>query len=127
MQSPDQIYEGVDRIINNFCFHPSIKNIKHNYQITSKLFFKPVSEEFVRDIVNDLSSNEEAGGEIPLKMLKQCDFSFHFLTNCINEAIKSRSPDSIKLSNVISVHKMKDPLEKTRYIPVSILPLLSKL
>ena len=66
--------------------------MKRNYKITSKFSFKPVSEEFVKDIVNNLSSNKAAGGEIPLKILKEYDFSFHFLTNCIKEAIVSRQP-----------------------------------
>ena len=48
-------------------------------------------EEFVKDTVNNLSSNKEAGGKIPLQILKECDFFFHFLTNRINEAIKTRS------------------------------------
>ena len=65
-----------------------ISNVR-NYTITSKFSFKPVSEKFARDIVNDLSSNKAADGEIPLKVLKECDFSFHFFKNCINEAIKT--------------------------------------
>ena len=77
--STDQIYDGVDRIMDSFRFHRSIKNIKRNYKIKNKFSFKPVSAEFVRDIVNDLSSNKAAGGEILLKILKECDFSFHFL------------------------------------------------
>ena len=89
--STNQIYGSVDRIIDSFRFHPSIKNIKRNYKITSNFSFKPVYEEFVKDIVNALSSNKTAGGEISLKILKECDFSFHFLINCINEAIKTRS------------------------------------
>ena len=84
-------------------------------------------EEFVKDILNDLSSNKGDGGEIPLKILNECDFSFHFLTICINEAIKNKNfPDSLKLSNIVPVHKKKDPTDKTNYRPVSILPLLSK-
>ena len=74
-----------------------------------------------------MSSNKAAGGEIPLKILKKCDFSFHFLTNCIDEAIKNKKfPDSLKLSNIVPVHKKKDAIDKTNYRPVSILPLLSK-
>ena len=105
---------------------PSIKNIRRNYKITSKISFKPVSEEFVRDIENSLSSNKAADGEISLQILKECDFSIHFFTNCINEAIKNNKfPDSFKLSNIVPVHKKKDPTDKTNYRPVSILPLLS--
>ena len=75
----------------------------------------------------DLSSNKAAGGEIPLIILKKYYFSFHLLTNCINEAIKStKFPDSLKLSNIVPVHKKKDPTDKTNYRPVSILPLLTK-
>ena len=83
-------------------------------------------EEFVKDIVNDLSSNKATVGEIPLKILKECDFSLQFFTNCINEAIKNKFPDSLKLSNIVPVHKKKDPTDKANYRPVSILPLLSK-
>ena len=101
--------------------------MKRNYKITSKFSFKPVSEEFVKDIVNDLSSNKAKSGEIPLAILKECDFSFHYLTNCINEAIKNKNfPDSLKLSNIVPVHKKKGPTDKANYRPVSIVPLLSK-
>ena len=127
LESTDQVYDSIDRIIDSFRFHPSIKNIKRNYKITSKFSFKRVSEEFVKDIANNLSSNKATGGEIPLKMLKECDFPFHFLTNCINEAIKNKEfLDSLKLSNTVPVHMNKDPTDKTNYRPVSILPLLSK-
>ena len=125
--STDQIHHSIDRVIDSFQFHPSINNIKRNYKITSKFSFKPVSKEFVQDILNNLSSNKAAGGEIPLKILKEWDFSFHFLTNCINEAIRNKKfPDSLKLSNIVPVHKKKDPSDKTNYRPVSILTLLSK-
>ena len=79
--STDQIYDSVDRIIDSFRFHSSIKNIKRNYKISNKFSFKPFTEEFVKDIVNDLSLNKAAGGEMPLKILKKCDLCFHFLTN----------------------------------------------
>ena len=106
----------------------TFKNIICNYKITNKFSFKPVSEEFVKDIVNNLSSNKAAAREIPLKILKEYYFSFHFLTNCINEAIKNNNfPDYLKLSNIVPVHEKKDPTDKTNYRPVSILHLLSKI
>ena len=49
------------------------------------------------------------------------------MTSCVNEAISSgKFPDSLKLSNIVPVHKKKDPIDKCNYRPVSILPLLSK-
>ena len=75
---------------------------KRNYKITSKSSFKPVSEEFLRDLVNDLSSNKAAWGEIPLKILKECDFSLNFSTNCIYEAIETNKfLGSLKLTNTV--------------------------
>ena len=40
----DQIYNSIDEIVDSFQFRVSIKNIKHNYKIISKFYFKPVSE-----------------------------------------------------------------------------------
>ena len=71
----DEICDSIDKIADSFRFHPSIKNIKRNYKIASKFSFKSVSEEFVKDIVNDLSSNKAAGGKILLKILKVCDMT----------------------------------------------------
>ena len=53
LESTDQVYDSVDRIIDRFRLHPSIKNIKRNYKITKKFSFKPVLEEFVNENIND--------------------------------------------------------------------------
>ena len=70
--------------------------------------------------------NKAAGGEIPPKILKECDFSFHFVTDCINKAIKNKFPDSLKSFNIVPAHKEKDTTDKTNYRPASIFPLLPK-
>ena len=49
------------------------------------------------------------------------------MTSCVNQAILSgKLPDSLKLSNIVPVHKKKDPIDKCSYRPVSVLLLLSK-
>ena len=106
------------RIIDRLRFHSSNQNIQRNYKITSKFSFKPISKEVVKHIVNDLSSNKAAGGHLPLKILIECDFFIHFLTNCIKKVIRTTS--------LVPVHKEKDPTDITNYRPVSIIPLLSK-
>ena len=59
--------------------------------------------------------------------MEECGFSFHFLTNCINEAIKNNKfADSLKLSDIEPVHKKKDPNDKTNHRLVCTFPLLSK-
>ena len=67
------------------------------------------------------------GGEIPTKTLKECEFTFEILTQCINKSFTSTEfPDCLKQANVSAVFKKDNPLDKENYRPVSILPLLSK-
>ena len=75
----------------------------------------------------ELKTDKAVSGEISVKLLKDSDFSFYALTNCINESIENgRFPDSLKEANIAPVYKSKNPFEKENYRPVSILPLLSK-
>ena len=50
-----------------------------------------------------------------------------YLTNTINHSLKeSTLPDKLKQSEVIPVHKKRDPLQKENYRPVSLLPHISR-
>ena len=81
----------------------------------------------MKEVIEWLPSNRATAGEIPIKILKESELTFEYLTSCINEAISSgKFPDSLKLSNIMPCHKKKDPTDKYNYRPVSILPLLSK-
>ena len=83
--------------------------------------------EDVRLIINDLKNNKTVGGDIPLKLLKECDFTNEKLTHCINNSIREGLfPDFLKRANITPVRKKNDPLDKENYIPVSTLPLPSK-
>ena len=119
---PSNSSDKINDIIKNFENHPSIYNIKTKYRGISKFSFQPVTIEEVKNM-----TNKAVGGEIPTKILKECDFTFYVLTKCINKSIDTGYfPDSLKLANVTPVFKKKDPLDKANYRPVSILPLLSK-
>ena len=51
-------------------------------------------------------TNKAVGGEIPTKILRECQFTFDVLTNCINKSIKTGYfPDSLKLGNIAPVFK----------------------
>ena len=81
----------------------------------------------IRLIIKDLKNNKAAGGDIPLKLLKECDFTYEKLTNCINNSLSEGFfPDSLKRANITPVHKKNDSLDKENYRPLSILPLRSK-
>ena len=45
--------------------------------------------------------------------MKEKEFTFEYLTSRVNEAILSgKFPDSLKFSNIVLVHKKKDPTDK---------------
>ena len=110
--------------MERFHNHPSLIKIKQLVNNQAKFFFEPVSVHVVNDIIEGLPSNKATAGEIPIKTLKESGFTFEYLTSCVNEAILSgKFPDSLKLSNIVPVHKKKDPTDKCNYRLVSILPL----
>ena len=126
-------YENGDlfqNILKRFHKYLSLIKIKQLVNNQAKFSFQPVSVHTVKEVVKVLPSNKAIAGEIPIKILKENRFDFEFLTSCVNEAISSSKfsdSDSIKPSNIVSVHKKKDPTDKCNYRSVSILPLLSKL
>ena len=76
--------------------------------------------EDVRLIIKDLKNNKATGGDSPMKLLKECDFTYEKLTNCINNSpSKGLFPDSLKRVNITPVHKKNDPLDKKNYRPVT--------
>ena len=125
--SPLNTSGKINDIIKNYEKHPNICNIKIKYRGIGNFSFRPVSVEEVKKIIRDLETNKAVGGEIATKILKECEFTFDILTKCINKSIETGYfPDSLKLANVAPVFKKEDPLDKSIYRPVSILPLLSK-
>ena len=125
--SPSNTSDKINDIIKNYEKHPSICNIKTKYRGISNFSFRPVSVEEVKKIIRDLKTNKAVGGEIPTKILKECEFTFDVLTKCVNKSIETGCfPDSLKLANVAPVFKKENPLDKSNYRPVSILPFLLK-
>ena len=121
--------KDLNYIINKYRNHPSIKTIKENFPNVKKFAFQLVSTEDVKKIIKDLKTNQSAGGEIPTQILKESEFTFETLKNCINQSLKTtgESPGSLKLGNLTSTYKKDNVLDKSNYRPVSILPLLSKI
>ena len=77
--------------------------------------------------MKNLPSDKATAGEMPVDILKNSEFCYSELTNCINKAFnKNTFLDTLKLSDIVPVFKKLDPTDKTNFKPVSILPLLSK-
>ena len=126
-QTDNENTDALQNILKRFHNHSSLIKIKQLVNNQAKFSFQPVSVHTVKEVIERLPSNKATAGEIPIKILKESEFTFEYLTSCVNEAISSgKFPDSLKLSNIVPVHKKKDPTDKCNYRPVSILPLLSK-
>ena len=80
---PDEkICEGlddIDNIVSKFRNHPSIVKIKEQYKVKSNFSFRLATTEEIKAIIRDLPTNEAAGGEIPVNILKK--FNYVFLRN----------------------------------------------
>ena len=63
----------VDFTVNRRLLHKlifSTTKLKQKFSIKGKLVFKPVKEEIVKNIANDLFQNKTADGDIALNLLK---------------------------------------------------------
>ena len=105
-----------------------MKNIKKNYKNIKKFSFRPVTTIEFKKVIKDLKTNKPVGGEIPIQILKESEFTFECLKICINHTIEETGifPSSLMLGNITPILKKDGPLDKSNYRPVSILPLLSK-
>ena len=81
----------------------------------------------MKNIIYGLPQNKSVSGDIPLNVLRSSEFTFRYLTECINEVLRnSKYPESLKFSYIVPVYKKKDPTDKSYFRPISILPLISK-
>ena len=102
--------------------------IKNKFTKIAKFSFHQVTLVELRKVIKDLRLDKSSSRDILADIIRQCDLCFRALTNCINQSIVSgKFPDSLKLASISQVYQAKDPLDKTNYRPVSVLPLLSKI
>ena len=86
--------------------YPSIQMIKEDVRIPKNFSFQTVSKDEVKKIIKDLKSNTSVGGEIQKKILKECDFTFEILTQCVNKSFASGEfPDCLKQTKISPTFK----------------------
>ena len=69
--------------------HPSIKMTRKRFVDQPIFHFHAVSMADVKEIIMELKTDKVVSGEIPVKLLKDCDFSFYTLTKYINESTEN--------------------------------------
>ena len=102
--------DRIDRVILKYKFHPNIISIKQNIRHIEKFSCRFVTlEDASRLIIKYLKNNKETARDISLKLLKEYEFSYTKLTNCINNSIsEALFPDSLKRANINPVHKKNE-------------------
>ena len=122
--------DPVDRAIEMYKYHPSIILINQKIGNQNKFSFEPVALSDVVKEINDINPNKSSSKDsIPPKMLKiSSEATANILQKLLNDSLETGTfPDSLKLADITPVFKKKDPLNKTNYRPVSVLPIVSKL
>ena len=123
------IQDPIEKIIVKYQFHPSILIIKNKIENTNTFRFKHVMLSDIKNEIKGLNSNKEAThNNMPPKILRQsAEVTTNTLQLIFNSAISnSEFPEKLKLADVTPVFKNMDPLDKTDYRPVSVLPPVSK-
>ena len=124
--SPTMGSDRIDNIIKLYKNQPSIKNIKAKFNSFRSFSFQAVLMEEVKTVIWDMENNKSVGGKIPIQILKESEFTFEILTNCINNSIETGYfSDSLKKANITPIFKKDDLLDKSTCRPVSILALIS--
>ena len=104
----DNENENIEDILRIYKSHPSIVKIKENITIENKFSFAEItSENFQKLILNLDYKKASVFNDIPVKVLaKSSDIVSDYLCTIYNNTIQcSEFPNSLKLADVIPIHK----------------------
>ena len=76
-----------------------------------------------------MDSAKKTSGAIPIKIVKLenkkiCKDHANFINECIKQ---NKFPNELKIADITPIFEKEDPLDKTNYRPISILPTVSKI
>jgi len=119
---------SIDDMLRKFEQHESIKLITENCN-TDEVTLKPLTVQQVHKILSKVNPKKSTGYDnFPPKLLYLARNEFlPSITNLINNTItNAQFPKDLKLAEISPCFKKGNPLDKTKYRPVSILPCISK-
>ena len=120
----------LDDIISKYENHPSIRKIKENIENGNKFTFKDMTSlDFENEILKLDRKMANLQNDIPTKMLiKTYDIISNYLSEYYNKAKQEHKyPTSLKMADVIPIHKKDEKTLAKKYRPVSLIPVVSKL
>ena len=108
--------------------HPSIIKIKSSVEITQLFDFNFVSSDDISKIINSMDPTKTTSGAIPIKIVKLANKQIYKdLVNGINKCItQNKYRNELKIADITPVFKKENPIDKTNYRPISVLPTVSK-
>ena len=60
----------------------------------------------VKIVIRDMGDSKSVGGEIPIEILMESEFTFEILTNHVNKSIETGCfPNSLKEANITPIFK----------------------
>ena len=102
----DSNQDYLDIIIRKYEKHPNIQMVKQNFRIPKKFSFQLVSKDEVKNFIKNLKNSKSVGEEIPTKILRECEFTFESLKQCVSKSFASAEfPDCLKQANVSPIFK----------------------
>ena len=115
--------------IRKYKNHPSIFNIKSSIETTQLFDFNFVNSDGSSKTINSMDPTKKTSGAIPIKIVKLANKQIcKDLSNCLNKCImETKFPNELKIASIMPIFKKEDPLDKTNYRPISILPTVSKI
>ena len=126
----DQLTCNLQEKLDKYDDHPSIKKKNENVKLDTKFSFSDITfQEFENEILKLDIKKAVQEDDIPAKVLiKTHDIVSNHLRKYYNKAKNNQNyPASLKLANVVPVHKKDERTLMKHYRPVSLLPIVSKL
>ena len=113
--------DSVNSAIIKYSDHPSIIKILEKRRDVDKFELSPVTNSDMLKAIKHLNESKSVSGSIPTKIIKLAKFvCAPTLTSCFNHSLQTQNfPDSLKLADIVPVHKKNSKHDKDNYRPVS--------
>ena len=99
--------EQLTAIIIKFQNHSSITKINSKYNFQEKFSFNP------ENVIKNIPNSKASRGELAIHIPKQSGFTYHMLTDCINDALpRSIFQYNLKFTNISHIHKNDEATDK---------------
>ena len=124
-----RIEDPVDKAVEKYKNHPSIKKIKECFTYSESFNFKQVTVEEVFCQLEKLNPRKSSPiGSIPAKVIKEnSDIFAPVLQNHFNVSVSQNDfPEVLKAGDITSLYKKDDNFIKKNYRPITVLPATSK-